>query len=115
MFICLCKQIIVINSTVAAISSPSVTLTPSTTSIQVSWTQPSMDLVNSYRISYRRTGSSSNSQKINLSGQTSPSTINNLEEYSTYTVTVTAINTRESQTSDMASTRTLPTGKFNET
>ena len=95
---------------------PAVTVfTVSTTHIGIYWSVPSGSVVDSYEIMWQRdtrgcpgvTGSS-----VTVDGDTTSHTIEGLEEYITYTITVNATNAVGSAVSDQATQRTREAGNY---
>jgi len=105
---------IIIYLLVAPLTSPSaVTTTPQTTSVQLSWTQSAMDVVDSYTINFMRrpgcTDALSGSRAI--SGSLRTYHLTGLEEDFTYDITITAINSIN-QMSITTSATTLTAGEL---
>ena len=81
-------------------------------SVSLTWTQASLDVVDNYMISYRRTaGCNTPSGSRTISGLLRTYTLTGLEEDITYEITITAMNTRNSMSSTTRAT-TLAAGKF---
>ncbi len=84
------------------IPSPPLILTPqaTSTSITLTWTQTTGDVVDSYTISYSFTvmgcdghsGSFGNNNIIGIDGSTRMYTLSGLEEYTEFAITLTAVN-----------------------
>ena len=80
--------------------------------VGLTWTQSSMDVVDNYNISYRRTaGCNTPSGSRTISGSLRTYNLTGLEEDITYEITITAMNTRNSM-SATTSTTTLAAGMF---
>ena len=86
--------------------------TPQTMAVGLTWTQSSMDVVDNYIISYRRTaGCNAPSGSRTISGSLRTYNLPGLEEDITYEITISAMNTRNSM-SATTSTTTLAACKF---
>ena len=71
------------------------TPTPQNDSISIAWSQAAEDVVVNYSVSYVYSGTCPNvpaSSPVNLDGTATSYMIPNLEAFSLYTITVTAIN-----------------------
>ena len=81
--------------------------------VGLTWTQSSMDVVDNYIISYRRTAGCTNapSGSRTISGSLRTYSLPGLEEDITYEITITAINTKNNM-SATTSTTTLAAGMF---
>ena len=82
------------------------TLIPGTTSVILNWTQSSMDVVDSYTISYSRTVGCTEASPGSTTTTGSPYTLMGLQEDTTYEISITAMNSGGSR-STMATTTTL--------
>ena len=95
-------------------SSPSnLMATPRATSVQLTWSQPSMDVVDSYNISYMRTAGcpdAPSGSRTSISGSVRSYDLSGLEENMTYDITITAINTANEMSAPISVT-TLTAGE----
>ena len=88
--------------------------TPQTKLVRLTWSQSSLDVVDSYIISYIITaGCNAPSDSHTISGLLRTYTLTGLEEDITYEITITAMNVRNSM-SAITSTTTLSAGKEEE-
>ena len=98
----------------APLTSPSIVMaTPRATSVQLTWSQSSMDVVDSYTISYMRTAGcpdAPSGSRTFISGSVRSYDLTGLEEDITYDITITSINTAN-QMSTTTSVTTLTAGK----
>ena len=88
-----------------------ITSTPQTKSVRLTWFQSSLDVVDNYIISYRRTaGCKASSGSKTINGSLRTYTLTSLEENVTYEITITATNTNNNKSS-ITNTTTLSAGK----
>ena len=88
------------------------TPTPQTDSISITWSQAAGDVVVNYRVSYAYNGTCPNvppSSPVTLDGTATSYVVPDLEAFSMYTITVTAINPAGMADATVTAT-TLPTG-----
>ena len=94
-------------------SSPTIVMTtPQSTSIMFTWTQPDGNVVISYEIAYSYHGSCTGlpvAQNFIVNGGTREYTVLGLQEFSEYTITLTAVN-RAGSNLDSRTLTTLPSG-----
>ena len=99
---------------VAQLTSPSIIMaTPRATSVLLTWSQSSRDVVDSYTISYmRRAGcpDAPSGSRTSINGSARNYDLTGLEEDITYDITITAINTAN-QMSTTTSVTTLTAGE----
>ncbi len=92
--ICGCDSVVIPSSPLIS------TLQATSTSITLTWTQTTGDVVDSYTISYYFTvigcdgvsGSVGNNNIMGIDGSTRMYTLSGLEEYTEFTITLTAVN-----------------------
>ncbi len=96
-------------SLVELLSSPPTSIqgTVLQTSVMLTWTQPDIDAVQNYIISYTRTAGCSDapSGSLTISGSMRMYTLSGLQENITYKITITAMNTRNR----LSATKSFPT------
>ena len=102
------------NYLVDPLSRPSMVMaTPQATSVLLTWSQSSTDVVDSYTISYMRTAGCSGApsgSRTSISGSVRSYDLTDLEEHITYDITITAINTA-TQMSTTTPVTTLTAGE----
>ena len=90
------------------------TLSP--TSITLTWTQPAGEVVDSYEVSFSYQGPCSGFNHTNtttVNGTTRQYTLTGLQEFSNYTVTITAVNTAlQAEAMETITLNTTPTSVF---
>ena len=85
------------------------------TSITLTWTQPEKEVVDSYEVSFSYQGPCSgfnHTNTITVNGTTRQHTLTGLQEFSNYSVTVTAINDGGSTPSSAQMITTLSSGMY---
>ena len=96
-------------------SSPTILSTsPQSTSITLTWSQPSMDVVDSYQISYsftiRGCGTTMPTIVVSAAGSSREYFLTRLEENSDFTISITAMNGAGSSSPTITTTRTAIAG-----
>ena len=105
------------HSPVPPPSSPTIIMAvpQSPTSITLIWTQPVGEVVDSYEVSFSYQGPCSEFNHTNtttVNGTTRQYTLTRLQEFSTYTVTVVAVNGAGRSGGSSMNVITLPDGMF---